>query len=144
MADGDSHDFFDCRAAADLLSHDVRRVARSLGIDSRLLRRILMVDGALARALISGTARLVPSSPEGVRAVRLVRLNRALGDAFGSVEAVIAFLRRQDPVDGTTPLQLLEEPQGIERVFARIDHTAADEWRPRGYVVQAGSLASPL
>lgn len=28
--------------------------------------------------------------------MRLVRLNRALGDAFGSVEAVIAFLRTPD------------------------------------------------
>lgn len=141
MADGDSTDFFDCRAAADLLSYDVRRVARSLGIDSRLLRRILMVDGALARALISGTTSLVPSSAEGVRAMRLVRLNRALGDAFGSVEAVIAFLRTTGEGDGSTPLALLAEPEGIERVFARLDCTNVDEWRPRGYAPKRGAFA---
>jgi uncharacterized protein (DUF2384 family) len=131
MAYGDTSDFFDCRAAADLLTSDLRRVARTLGLDAELLSRVLVMDAGLAGRLLDARARISPTSPEGIRAVRLVRLNRALGDAFGSIDAVGSFLHEADPDDGLVPIELLQQPDGIERVFARMDCSSADEWRPR-------------
>ena len=132
MADGSTEsDFFDCRAAADLLTHDVGRVVRTLGLDAGVLSRVLVTDEAAARRIVSGHVRIAPASPEGVRAMRLVRLNRALGDAYGTVDAVIAFLRAPDADDGLVPLDLLQQPDGIERVFARLDSLGADVWRPQ-------------
>ncbi|GAB2507393.1 hypothetical protein [Lysobacter humi (ex Lee et al. 2017)] len=137
MADGDTTDFFDCRAAADLLTRDLRHVARTLGLDATLLGRVLSISEAQSRCLLAGHARISPSSPEGVRAMRLTRLNRALGDAFGSIDAVARFLHRPDPGDGLVPMDLIVEPNGIERVFARLDQVGMDEWRPRSETLQA-------
>lgn len=130
MGDGGVKDFFDCGAAAQLLTYDLLRVVRTLGTDASSLARILHADANYALALADGHALVDPGTPVGQRCLRLVRLHRALGDAFGSTDAVTRFMSRADPEDGVVPAQLLEQPDGIERVFARLDCTGADEWRP--------------
>jgi hypothetical protein len=130
MGDGAAKGFFDCRAAAELLTYDVMRVVRTMELDAPKLARVIGSDVQQASAVLSGDALVQPGSPDGQRCIRLVRLHRALGDAFGSTDAVAAFLNCEDPDDGVVPASLLEQPDGIERVFARLTCTGADEWRP--------------
>ncbi|MGY4517092.1 hypothetical protein [Lysobacter sp. HA18] len=134
MGDATVHDFFDCRAAAELLTYDVMRVVRTMQLDATRLARVIGSDELHANAVLSGQALVQPGSPIGQRCIRLVRLHRALGDAFGSTDAVAAFLNRADPDDGVVPALILEQSDGIERVFARLTCTGADEWRPALYV----------
>jgi hypothetical protein len=139
MGDGGAVDFFDCRAAAEMLTYDLLRAVRTIGLDASQLGQVLGADAHFTSAMLAARAFVDPSTPAGQRAVRLVRLHRALGDAYGSVDAVDRFLRRADPDDGVVPVTLLEEPDGIERVFARLNCTEADVWRPVAYRHEASS-----
>lgn len=138
MGDGARADFFDCRAAAQLLTYDLMRAVRTMALDAAKLARVLDTDTRHAVAVLSGRELVHPLSPMGQRSVRLVRLHRALGDAFGTTDAVVGFLTHPDPDDGSVPAAVLEQPDGIERVFARLDCIGVDEWRPASYA-RAGS-----
>lgn len=130
MGDGARTDFFDCRAAAQLLTYDLMRAVRTMGLDAIRLARVLGTDARYAVDVLSGRELVHPASPTGQRSVRLVRLHRALGDAFGTTDAVVDFLTYPDPNDGSIPALVLEQPDGIERVFARLNCIGVDEWRP--------------
>ncbi|WP_208108649.1 hypothetical protein [Cognatilysobacter terrigena] len=129
-------EFFDCTAASELLTHELRRVVRTFRLDARRLARVLAMDEGDAAELLAGHQLLRPSSPEGLRTLRLVRLHRALGDAFGTLDAVEWFMTHANGEDGAIPAALLEEPDGIERLFARLDCQGVDQWRPREFALR--------
>ncbi|AXK72827.1 hypothetical protein DWG18_11415 [Lysobacter sp. TY2-98] len=145
MGDGARADFFDCRAAAQLLTYDLMRAVRTMTLDAVKLARVLDIDAHQADAVLSGRELVHPASPMGQRSVRLVRLHRALGDAFGTTDAVVDFLTSPDPDDGSVPASVLEQPDGIERVFARLNCIGVDEWRPASCAMGAsGSMSRTM
>lgn len=142
MGNGALADFFDCRAAAQLLTYDLMRAVRTMALDATKLARVLDTDARQTDAVLSGRELVHPASPMGQRSVRLVRLHRALGDAFGTTDAVVDFLTYPDPDDGAVPASVLEQPDGIERVFARLNCTDVDEWRPASYEIEKPGAVS--
>lgn len=107
------------RASAEALALDARRAAAALGFGHEELQVVLGIDEATAAAILSGAARISPGSDLAERTLLLVRLQRALGDVYGSVEQVDRWLDAQDPALGAHPRALIRSQDGLRRV---VDH----------------------
>ncbi|HZX80858.1 MAG TPA: antitoxin Xre/MbcA/ParS toxin-binding domain-containing protein [Lysobacter sp.] len=130
MGDSTSLHLLDGRTSAHALTYGMLRASRTLELDASLLQSILATDADRVARLLDSQSTLDPDSPEGLRALRLVRLHRALGDVFGSSERVHRFLDTVAPELGTTPRALLGTADGIERVLACVERDVRDSLDP--------------
>ena len=137
MGESTSLHLLDGRTSAHALTYGMLRASRTLELDDQLLQFILATDADMVTRLLGSQSVLEPDSPEGQRALRLVRLHRALGDVFGSAERVHRFLDTVEPELGDTPRALLRTVDGIERVLAHVAFHVRDSLDP-GF---AGALA---
>lgn len=114
------------RASAEALALDARRAALGLGFEAAALATVLDTDDATAAAIRSGAARITPGSPLAERTLLLVRLHRALGDVYGSVEQADRWLDDADPVLGERPRALIRSPEGLRRVVDHMERRCKD------------------
>ena len=112
------------------LTYGTLRASRTLELDGQLLQFILSTDADVIDQLLGNQATLDPDSPEGQRALRLVRLHRALGDVFGAAERVQRFLNTPHPELGASPRALLGTPDGVEQVLALVERDVRDSLDP--------------
>ncbi|TZF90352.1 MbcA/ParS/Xre antitoxin family protein [Cognatilysobacter lacus] len=131
MGDRSEMHVLDGRASAHELTHSTLRASRTLDLDGQLLQFILATDAGVVDQLLGHRSMLDPESMQGLRALRLVRLHRALGDVFGSAERVQRFLDTALPELGDTPRRLLGTPDGLERVLAVVERDVRDSLDPR-------------
>lgn len=118
-------------ASSHALTYGTLRATRTLDLDGQLLQFILATDADMVGQLLDSRATLDPDSPAGLRALRLVRLHRALGDVFGTAERVQRFLDTAIPELGDTPRRLLATTDGVERVLAIVERDVRDSLDPR-------------
>ena len=121
----------DGHASSHALTYGTLRATRTLDLDGQLLQFILATDGHVVEHLLDNRIMLDPDTPEGARALRLVRLHRALGDVFGTAERVQRFLDTATPELGDTPRRLLGTADGVERVLAVVERDVRDSLDPR-------------
>ena len=130
MGDANEIHLYDGYASAHALTYGALRACRTLELDVRSMQCILGTDADVVEQLLGNQAMLDPATPQGVRALRLVRLNRALGDVFGSAERVQRFLATPVPEFGDTPRNLLATSDGIERVLEVVERDVRDSLDP--------------
>lgn len=114
------------RASAEALALDARRAAVALGFDSHGLRDVLSVDEPMAAAIIAGSARIPPDSPLAKRTLLLVRLQRALGDVYGSTEHMDRWLDAEEPALKARPRELIRTADGLRRVLDHLEPRCKD------------------
>ena len=110
----------------EALALDARRAARGLGVDREELVEVLDVDGPIADAILTGSARIAPGSDLAERALLLVRLHRALGDVYGSVERMHDWLLAEEPDLSAAPRELIRSTDGLRRVVEHIETHCKD------------------
>lgn len=130
MGDSSALHLLDGHASAHALTYGMLRASRTLELDGQLLQFILATDADVVGQLLDSRRTLDPDSPEGRRALRLVRLHRALGDVFGSAERVQRFLDTVEPSLGDTPRRLLGTVDGVERVLDVVERDVRDSLDP--------------
>ena len=115
------------RASAEALGLDARRAALALGLAPADLREVLDVDAATAVSIHTGEARLALGSETAERTLRLVRLHRALGDVYGSIEQANRWLDGAEPAfNGAKPRDVMRTPAGLQRVAAHVERRCKD------------------
>jgi hypothetical protein len=130
MGDRTEMHMLDGYTSSHALTYGTLRASRTLELDGQLLQFILATDADLIDQLLGSRSMLDPESPEGMRALRLVRLHRALGDVFGAAERVQRFLNTTHPELGDSPRALLGTPDGIERVLELVERDVRDSLDP--------------
>ena len=130
MGDRTEMHMLDGYTSSHALTYGTLRASRTLELDGQLLQFILATDAELIDRLLGSRSMLDPESPEGTRALRLVRLHRALGDVFGAAERVQRFLNTVHPELDDSPRALLGTPDGIERVLALVERDVRDSLDP--------------
>ena len=143
MGDRSDLHLLDGHASSHALTYGTLRASRTLDLDGQLLQFILATDADVVEQLLDHRSVLDPDSPAGARALRLVRLHRALGDVFGSAERVQRFLDTTLDELGDTPRRLLATVDGVERVLAIVERDVRDSLDPRfhGPLQQAPRVA---
>ena len=116
----------DARVSAEALTLDTLRAARNLQLDRGALQRVLDAEPGFVDALFESEDMVQPTTHTGARALLLVRLNRALGDVFGSVQRALAWLDASEPGLGARPVDLLASPGGLERVLKHMEMFSSD------------------
>lgn len=114
------------RVSAPALTLATVQAARGFGLGARDVAALLATEATVADELLAGERMLSPDSEVGARAVQFVRLHRALGDVFGSIEQVRAWLGREEPALGTRPVDLLRRPDGLERLVEHMESRCKD------------------
>ena len=114
------------KASAEALALDSRRAAAGLGLDTAQLAGVLDTDDSTADAIRSGTARVTPGSGLAERMLLLVRLHRALGDVYGSLERMNRWLDADEPALGGRPRALIASADGLRRVVDHMEHRCND------------------
>lgn len=114
------------RESAEALALDARRAAGGLGFRAAELQAVLDVDDATAAAIASGCARIAPGSGLAERTLLLVRLHRALGEVYGSVEQMDRWLDTDEPLLGERPRTLIRTTDGLRRVVGHIEGRCKD------------------
>lgn len=115
------------RQSPEALTLSTVQAARGFGLAGRDVALLLGSEASLAEGLLAGERMLSPDTEVGARAVKLVRLHRALGDVYGSIELVRAWLVREEPeLDGARPVELLRRKGGLERVLAHMETRCKD------------------
>lgn len=143
MGDRSDLHLLDGNTSSHALTYGTLRASRTLDLDGQLLQFILATDAGVVDQLLGHRSVLDPASPEGERALRLVRLHRALGDVFGTAERVQRFLDTELDELGDTPRRLLGTTDGVERVLAVVERDVRDSLDPRfsGTLQQAPRLS---
>ena len=114
------------KASAEALALDARRAAAGLGLGAAELAAVLAIDDATADAIRAGASRIAPQSALAARTLLLVRLHRALGDVYGSVEQVDRWLDAEDPALHERPRALIRTPDGLRRVVEHMEGRCKD------------------
>lgn len=138
------HLLLDGYASADALTHSTLRASKTLELDRQLLQFILSTDADLIDRFLSSQTLLDPDSPEGRRALVLVRLHRALGDVFGTAERVQLFLNTPVPQLDGTPRSLLGSEDGLQRVLDLVEGDARDSLAPSAPLAPTAKYWTPL
>ena len=102
------------------------QAARGFGLAARDVASLLRSERILADELLAGERMITPESEVGARAVMFVRLHRALGDVYGSIEQVRAWLGARDPALAARPVDVLRAPDGLERLVAVMETRCKD------------------
>lgn len=102
------------------------QAARGFGLGARDVAALLGSEAVLADELLAGERMLTPDSEVGARAVLFVRLHRALGDVYGSIEQVRAWLGARDDTLAARPVDVLRAPDGLERLVAVLETRCKD------------------
>ncbi|CAA9352136.1 MAG: hypothetical protein AVDCRST_MAG71-3002 [uncultured Lysobacter sp.] len=116
----------DARVSAEALTLDTLRAARNLELQRPQLEALLGADPDEVDRLLDNRQTLSPRSEQGMRALLLVRLNRALGDVFGSLHRAREWLDTLDPALGGRPGDLLRTREGLERVLGHMELSSKD------------------
>lgn len=114
------------RVSAAALTLATVQAARGFGLGPRDVAALLDTETIVADELLAGERMLTPESEVGSRAVLFVRLHRALGDVFGSIEQVRAWLGREEAALGARPAELLRRPGGLERLVGHMETRCKD------------------
>ena len=114
------------RVSAAALTLATVQAARGFGLRPRDVAALLGSEAVVADELLAGERMLSPDSEVGARAVMLVRLHRALGDVFGSIEQVRTWLARREPALEARPIELLRRPEGLERLVGHMEGRCKD------------------
>lgn len=130
MGNSSDYQVLDGFASAQALTYGTLRASKTLELDRQLLQFILATDSTLIESFLGSQALLDPDSPEGRRALTLVRLHRALGDVYGSAERVHMFLDTQCAALGATPRSLFGTERGIQRVLDVVEADVRDSLEP--------------
>lgn len=102
------------------------QAARGFGLGARDVASLLGSEAILADELLAGERMISPDSEVGARAVLFVRLHRALGDVYGSIDQVRAWLGARDPALAARPVDVLRAPDGLERLVAVMETRCKD------------------
>lgn len=116
----------DARTSPEALTLDTLRAARNLELERRQLEALLGADADEIECLLDNRQTLSPHSEQGTRALLLVRLNRALGDVFGSLHRAREWLNTLNPALGGRPGDLLKSREGLERVLRHMELFSKD------------------
>lgn len=114
------------RVSPEALTLSTVQAARGFGLGARDVSMLLGSEPALADGLLAGERMISPDTDVGARAVTLVRLHRALGDVYGSIEQVRKWLVQQEPALGARPVELLRTPGGVDRLMAYMETRCKD------------------
>jgi len=114
------------RVSAEALTLDILRAVRGLGLTPVHLQSILEADPELVSRLLASEATLSPDSDVGLRALMLVRLHRALGDVFGSLELAHGWLEKPEPSLQACPADLIRSTDGLRRTLAHLEQRCND------------------
>lgn len=114
------------RNSPEALTLDTLRAARGLGLGPSDLRPLLAMETGDIDRLVGHDLMLSPASDAGARALLLVRLHRALGDVYGSLEQVGRWLDTPDPTLGARPRDVMREPGGLARVVTHMEPHCRD------------------
>lgn len=114
------------RTSAGALTLDTLRAVRGLGLEPRHVQSILEADADLVDRLLASEATLSPDSEPGMRALMLVRLHRALGDVFGSLELAHRWLTRPEPDLRACPADLIRSTDGLRRTLVHLERHCND------------------
>jgi uncharacterized protein (DUF2384 family) len=116
----------DARFSSGALTLDTLRAVRNLRFAPDDLQRVLATDPDTVQRVLHHEQEILPGSDTGAHALRLVRLNRALGDVFGAQHRVQEWLSTyHSELDGR-PGDLIHTAIGLERVLAHIESHAKD------------------
>lgn len=116
----------DARFSSGALTLDTLRAVRNLCFAPEDLQRVLATDRDTVERMLHHELELRPESSTGVHALRLVRLNRALGDVFGAQHRVQEWLSSWNAELEARPGDLIHTAPGLERVLAHIESHAKD------------------
>ena len=116
----------DARASPEALTLDTLRAARNLALDDAHLQTVLATDAAVVQSLMDQRRVLTPESSEGRRALLLVRLHRALGDVFGSLDHVHRWLDTEHAELRGRPRELMGTADGLADVVILIESRSKD------------------
>jgi uncharacterized protein (DUF2384 family) len=116
----------DARFSSGALTLDTLRAVRNLRFEPDDLQRVLATDRETVDRVLHHEQELVPDSHTGEYALRLVRLNRALGDVFGAQHRVQEWLSTYHAELDGRPGDLIHTAIGLERVLAHIESHAKD------------------
>lgn len=116
----------DARASPEALTLDTLRAARNLALRGEELQTVLATDAGVVQSLMDERRVLTPESSEGRRALLLVRLHRALGDVFGSLDQVHVWLDTEDAELRGRPRELIRTADGLANVVIRIESRSKD------------------
>lgn len=114
------------RSSTEALALDARRAASGLALGAGALMGVLGVDEATAAAIVAGAARIAPGSDLAERTLLLVRLHRALGDVYGSLDQVDRWLDAEEPSLHGRPRALIRTADGLRRVVAQVEGRCKD------------------
>ena len=114
------------RVSAAALTLATVQAARGFGLVARDVSGFLGNDITAAGELLAGERMISPDTDVGARAVLFVRLHRALGDVYGSIEQVRIWLTRPDPDLDARPLDVLRGPDGLERLVGLMETRCKD------------------
>lgn len=114
------------RASPAALTLATVQAARGFGLVARDVATLLATEASVANELMAGERMISPDSEVGGRAVLFVRLHRALGDVYGSIEQVRKWLAARDPALGARPVDVLRAPDGLERLVAVMETRCKD------------------
>lgn len=116
----------DARFSSGALTLDTLRAVRNLRFEAADLERVLATDRDTVQRVLHHELELRPDTPTGAHALRLVRLNRALGDVFGAQHRVQEWLSTWNGELEGRPGDLIHTAPGLERVLAHIESHAKD------------------
>lgn len=114
------------RVSSAALTLATVQAARGFGLGARDVAALLGSESIVADELLAGERMLSPDSEVGARAVLFVRLHRALGDVYGSIDLVRAWLGKPDPALAARPVDVLRAPDGLERLVAVMETRCKD------------------
>lgn len=114
------------RHSPDALTLDALRAVRGLGLEPQDLQAVLRTDAATVGGLLAHELALLPASREGRQALLLIRLHRALGDVFGSLDQAHEWLDAFDPELEARPRDLARDPRGLATVVEHIGARCRD------------------
>ncbi|GHA83465.1 antitoxin Xre/MbcA/ParS toxin-binding domain-containing protein [Cognatilysobacter bugurensis] len=116
----------DARFSSGALTLDTLRAVRNLKFAPEDLQRVLATDRDTVQRVLHHEQEVRPDSDMGAHALRLVRLNRALGDVFGAQHRVQEWLSTWHPELDGRPGDLIHTAVGLQRVLAHIESHAKD------------------
>lgn len=114
------------RVSPEALTLATVKAARGFGLGARDVAGLLESEESLADGLLAGERMISPDTQVGARALVLVRLHRALGDVYGSIEQVRKWMVRQEPALGARPVEMLRMPGGIDRLMSYMETRCKD------------------
>lgn len=112
-----------------VLTKGALRAGELLGFAHAELAQLLYVDAQAISAMEAGVEHLLANTPNGQRAITLIKIHQALTANVGSDEEVVKrWMASHNTALAGTPASLIQTEEGLGAVLAYLQGMEAPRW----------------